>query len=295
MVTLEAPSAHVFRRSGFVRCLYLCMAVLIAAAMPGWGQVDAKKKKSKATPPRPATSAEQQAVQRLLVIPEAGDGIIRLPLRFVILRNLPVTVKGVKLDSWTTSNHLARVVVPELNRIWRPARIEWALEAVIDQSISAAEVAAKQPDLQTILTNPASDEDGDMSGRNDLIRKFFDPTLAHPVAHTIHLFPYHGPQGQGFAVLGGNVAYLCEWTDRPSRGTRPPQRMLLVEPPPFVIGSLGRTCAHEAGHLLKLKHATEPGGIMGGPKRDYALVPTEITTAREAALQRAQRIKEWAK
>jgi len=271
------------------------MAVLIAAAMPGLGQVDAKKKKSKAAPPRAATPAEQEAVQRLLVIPEAADGVIRLPLRFVILRNLPVTVKGVKLGSWVTSNHLAQVVVPELNRIWRIARIEWALESVVDQSIGVADAAAKQSDMQAILKSPATDESGEKSGRNDLIRTFFDPALAHPVAHTIHLFPYHGPMGQGFAVLGGNVAYLCEWTDRPSRGTRPPQRMLLTEPPPFAIGSLGRTCAHEAGHLLKLVHATEPGRLMGGPKRDYALVETEITTARETALQRARRIQEWVK
>lgn len=271
------------------------MAVLIAVAMPGWGQVGAQKKKSKATLPRPATPVEREAVQRLLVIPAATNGLIRLPLRFVILRGLPVTVKGVKLDSWITSNQLARVVVPELNRIWRPARIEWALESVVDQFLSAAEIAAKQPDLQTILSSPATDEDGEKSDRNPLIKAFFNPALAHPVAHTMHLFPYHGPQGQGFSFLGGNLAYLCEWTDRPSRGTRPPQRMLLVEPPPFVIGSLGRTCAHEAGHLLKLKHATEPGGIMGGPKRGYTLWPAEIATAREAALQRARRIQVWAK
>ena len=269
------------------------MAVLIADAMPGWGQEKTQKKKSKAAPPRAATPAEREVVQRLLVIPEATNGVIRLPLRFVILRGLPVTVKGVKLDSWITSNQLARVVVPELNRIWRPARIEWALEAVVDQSISAAEVAAKQKDLQAILTSPAADEDGEKSDRNPLIRTFFDPALAHPVAHTMHLFPYHGPQGQGFSLLGGNLAYLCEWTDRPSRGTRPPQRMLLVEPPPFVIGSLGRTCAHEAGHLLKLKHATEPGGIMGGPQRGYTLWPVDPNRASEGADKVFQRIYDW--
>jgi len=275
------------------------MAVLLAMAMPGWGQAEVKKAKGKAAPARAATPAEQEAVQRLLLIPENTNGLIRLPLRFVILRGLPVTVKGVKLDSWITSNQLARVVVPELNRIFRPARIEWALESVVDQFISPAEVAAKQKDLQTILTSPATDEDGEKSDRNPLIRTFFAPALAHPVAHTMHLFPYHGPQGQGFSLVnsnvGGHLAYLCEWTDRPSRGTRPPQRTLLVEPPPFVIGSLGRTCAHEAGHLLKLKHATEPGGIMGGPKRGYALVKTEITTAREAAFQRARLVQAWAK
>lgn len=70
------------------------------------------------------------------------------------------------------------------------------------------------------------------------------------------------------------------WTDKPSRGRKPPQQVKLLEPQPFAVGSLSRTIAHELGHIVGLRHPnkaqqTRFGRLMGGRK------PGENLTRRE--------------
>ncbi len=39
-------------------------------------------------------------------------------------------------------------------------------------------------------------------------------------------------------LIGGNQAVIGVWTDKPSRGKKPPVKTLLVEPEPMKVGSL---------------------------------------------------------
>ena len=148
--------------------------------------------------------------------------------------------------------------------------------------------------------NSARDESGHADPKQvPLIQSFFNPKFSHPVIQNLHLFPFLGSTSQGVAKGGGNWACAGLWTDKPSRGTRAPERTLLVEPLPFRIGSLARTCAHELGHNLKLVHpdkgADSPvARLMGGRRHGYELTAEEIATARVAALARAQQIQAWA-
>ena len=88
--------------------------------------------------------------------------------------------------------------------------------------------------------------------------------------------------------MGGRQAVIGVWTDKPSHGKNPPVKTLLIEPEPMKVGSLARTIAHELGHNLGLAHPPkgEPspvGRLMGGGKQGYALMPAEITKARQTA------------
>lgn len=212
---------------------------------------------------------------------------IRLPLRIVVCRGITMTKRDVAMDSWVTKEEIAKTVVPELNRIWSQAGIEWTIESIVENPIGAQVQEAAEDSIQTILNSRRGDTNEPDKNRTKAIKSFFDHTKDHPVAHTLHFFPYLGSTYQGFADIGGTQSYLGLWTDKPSGGTNPPQRVLLAEPLPMKIGSLGRTMAHELGHNLGLHHPDKknspPGLLMGGSKQGYLLTPEQIATARATA------------
>jgi hypothetical protein len=78
---------------------------------------------------------------------------------------------------------------------------------------------------------------------------------------------------------------LGQWTDKPSRGKRPPEKCLLVERGDFKQGSFSRTAAHELGHILGLKHPDAPPlhRLMGGGNPGNELTDEEKALARKTA------------
>ena len=63
-------------------------------------------------------------VAKLTEIPKDSDGIIRLPLRVYIITDIELEQKGVRMSSWVAPMDIDRVVLPEINRIWKAAGIE---------------------------------------------------------------------------------------------------------------------------------------------------------------------------
>jgi hypothetical protein len=197
-----------------------------------------------------------------------------------------MTVKGQAMEVWVTPADLGGPVLAEVNRIWKPANIQFVIER------AQAEPLLKPANFNDLLRSVENAKRGEEevagSGRTSNIAKLLDPEQRHPTAHNVYLLPYLGATYQGYAAIGGRQVVVGVWTDKPSRGKHPPVKTLLVEPEPMKVGSLARTVAHELGHNLGLAHPPkgEPSPVarlMGGGKQGYALMPDEIAKARRTA------------
>ena len=238
-----------------------------------------------------------QQIAALVKVPEDADGLIRLPLRVYIVNGVVLKKDGVEMRTWVTPKDVEQTLMPEINRIWKPAGIQWELESVVDRPI--AQIPNQLEALRYV-----QDSERMSSGKQDPKRVAFINALSsskeqHPVIHNLFLFPYLGSTYQGFAPLPGNTAFCGVWTNKPSGGKKPPQQTLLTEELPMKIGSLARTTGHELGHSLGLNHPdkatqTEFQRLMGGKDQGYRLIPEEVELARKTALQRAKKIQQWA-
>lgn len=226
---------------------------------------------------------------------KADKKLIQLPLKVYIITDIELEQKGVKMNAWLTKNEFRDVVLPEINRIWKPAAIEWTLDSIEEQP------AKKLPDREKAITY-IQNAKRDQNGKSDPVRMpkiyaFCGKENKHSTFHNLYLFPYMGQTSQGNAAIKGNNAVVSLWTDKPSGGIRPPEKVLLKENGPFKIGSLARTSAHELGHNLGLLHPnkktqTRFSRLMGGTKQGYNLVPEEIALARKTANERLKIIQQ---
>lgn len=242
-------------------------------------------------------------ITKLVRVPESERGLIQLPIRFQIIKDIELTQKGVKMSTWVTAKEVKHIILPEINRIWRPAGIVWALESIVERSANSL---ANHDEGITAIQNAKRDENGKSDpARAQFIKAYCADESGHAAINNVYLFPYLGQTSQGFAGFGGNYAYVGVWTDKPSGAKKPPQKSLLRERLPFKIGSIARTCSHELGHNLMLSHpakdAASPkktsrsksGRLMGGARHGYELTIEEMLKAREAAKFRGKRILEW--
>lgn len=218
--------------------------------------------------------------------PPDDEALLTLPIRFHVTQGATMTVKGQKMDVWVQPSDLTGPVLEEVNRIWKPANIQFTVErAQVEPLLQPADFAEL---LKSIENAKRGDDEQSGSKRTDNIAKLLDPARRHPTALNVYLLPYIGGTYQGYARLGGKQAVVGVWTDKPSRGEKPPVKTLLVEPEPMKSGSLARTIAHELGHNLTLVHPDKSvespvGRLMGGRKQGYALTPEEIAKARRSA------------
>jgi hypothetical protein len=227
------------------------------------------------------------SVRAALAKPRAPDNaLLTLPIRFHLTQGATMTVKGQAMEVWVKPDDLTGPVLAEINRIWKPANIQFTIERAQVEPL----LKPKKFDelIKNIEDSKRGDEEQNGSLRTASIAKLLDPAQLHPSAHNVYLLPYIGSTYQGYAQLGGTHAVVGVWTDKFSRGEKPPVKTLLVEPSPMKVGSLARTIAHELGHNLGLVHPDKAerspiGRLMGGRNQGYELIPAEIATARETA------------
>ncbi len=235
-------------------------------------------------------------VAGLTQIPDDPNGIIQLPLRVHIINNIVLEQKGVKMTTWISPQEFESVILPEINRIWKSARIEWSIESIIEQA--AAEVPNREADIiyiQNAKRNAAGKSD---PARMPKIHAFCDKPNGHPAINNLYFFPYLGQTSQGNASMGGNFAVVGVWSDKHLKGLRPPEKFLLAEKGPFKRGSIGRTCSHELGHNLGLGHPdqktqTQFDLLMGGKNAAYDFTEEQIVSARKTAIERAEKVLKW--
>lgn len=217
---------------------------------------------------------------------------ITLPIRFHLTQGAKMTVKGQVMETWVQPADLTGTVLAEVNRIWKPAGIQFVVERAQAEALLKPTHFAEL--IQIVENSKRGEEEVAGSGRTAAIGKLLDPAQRHPSAMNVYLLPYIGATYQGYANLGGNQAVIGVWTDKASRAEKPPVKALLVEPEPMKVGSLARTIAHELGHNLGLQHpdkleASAVGRLMGGGKQGYALTEEEIAKARKTAQKHARK------
>ena len=220
----------------------------------------------------------------------AAEPTITLPIRFHITQGAKMTVKGKVMENWVLPADLTGPVLAEVNRIWKPAGIQFVVERAQAEALLKPANFAEL--IQVVENSKRGEEEIAGSGRTVAIAKLLDPAQRHPSAMNVYLLPYIGATYQGYANLGGKQAVIGVWTDKASGASKPPVKALLVEPEPMKVGSLARTIAHELGHNLGLVHpdkseASKVGRLMGGSKQGYALTEEEIAKARKTAQKHA--------
>lgn len=217
----------------------------------------------------------------------ASDAILKVPLRFHIVTDLVMHKNGVTMDNPITPRDIERTLLPVINATWAGARIRFTLERIV-------QTPSLHPPQRDRLIAAIVDAKRNDSGKSDpkrirQLNKLVDRRQHHPGAINIYLVPYLGQASQGNAKPADRRIYAGAWTDKYQRsgGPRPAK---LAESLPFQQGSLGRTLAHEIGHILGLKHPDKKTQIhfsrlMGGKRPGYDLTPEEIAIARQHAMQ----------
>lgn len=247
---------------------------------------------------------ESERVAGLVQFPTESGGIIQLPVRFHIVKDVEMEKKGVTMKMWLTPKDVEQTILPEINKIWLPAGIQWAVESIIIEG--PGPIPDKEKALRYIAESNRETPD-----RTKRILSLLNQKNRHPVINNLYFVPFVGATSQGFALFGGGSALednsdggsrcvVGVWTDKPSGGIKPPQRFPLSEGMPYKIGSIARTCSHELGHNLLLQHPdkstqTEFKRLMGGKRSGYDLTAEEILLARRVASGRAKTILKWAK
>ena len=218
----------------------------------------------------------------------AYEKVIRVPLNFFIITELSIPKGAYNLTSWIQDGQIRKSVLPEINRIWKPANIEFYDKLIL---VRAAIDSPKKEEISEYLASAERDESGKsdperIAKLSELINfnEETDKTL------NIYLVPYLGEASQGHAQRKLRRAFIAQWTDKPSKGEQKPERFQMLEPGEFKEGSMARTIAHEIGHLLKLSHPekeeqTEFYRLMGGKQPGYRLTADEIERARKYALK----------
>ncbi len=207
---------------------------------------------------------------------EAGGPmeVLTVPVRVHLMSGLEFVEKGETLDTWVTPEVFTASVLPEIDRIWKAAGIQWRVVSVEVEAVKTG------PDLESILRRLEKREGVEIP----TFRRLFPETDRNPNVTDLYLVPSVG-RANGVALRGGRVALVAVW--RPN-GSKDHRRAPLVRSGPGA-SSVAKACAHELGHTLGLVHPEErfvERLMQAGPGTE--LTPEEIATAREGAAKRAE-------
>ncbi len=220
--------------------------------------------------------------------------LLELNLRFHIMQDIIIPhPSGINLDRWVSPDDITNTILPEMNAIYDQAKIEWIIDTIIledvvkdsnyDQSINYLATCVRDSEghsdparlpLLYSLMQPQNRSQAEEIGKN----------LFH-----IYIFPFVGNTSQGNAMKGFDCHTIVgSWTNKPSRGGTPEKFILTENHAYYDKGSLSRTCAHELGHVLTLRHDECPQDcLMSGGSNGYSLTSTQIAEARVEALIRS--------
>ncbi len=208
-----------------------------------------------------------------------------ISVKFYLVDDLEMTKDGVLMTNWLTSEIINKSIIPEVNKIWSQANIEWQVVGI--ENIKS-DPKGRQEAITGIL-NSSRDEKGIEKNREvrDLLALFplksEDKNLVN-----IYVVPFLGNTLQGITFPRHKRIVIAGWSNKFSHAKLPPQECLKVEDHDnFQRGSFSRTLSHEFGHILGLKHPEKSDPIihriMGGKVAGYELTEAERKMAWEKA------------
>lgn len=167
--------------------------------------------------------------------------ILILPLRIHLARGDEL---GCALDPETCRDQL----LPIVNSYWEQAGIQWMLNDVVEKHWSddgSIDMTALRTQIWSLNRDPATG----MMADKDVRRKIFLENLLpdHHLrmdTYDVYFFDLVGQQSQGCCI--SEATHTVIMGRRSTKGYHTP-----TERP---IECLGKTCAHELGHALGLKH-----------------------------------------
>lgn len=196
--------------------------------------------------------------------------VYTVPVRVHLITGAEFAADGTRIDLWLTPEEFTQEVLPEMNRIWQPAGVQWR--------VASLEV---EPAVKSRAATAALAEIKQQAKELGPVIRALLPAPAGSVRHVIDLYllPSIGA-ANGIAFPKDQIAVVGIWR-RPGKRAYHHAPLVLTEPP-YV--SVAKTCAHELGHNLGLKHPDPSlkGRLMiAGPGLE--LTPEEIATARSEA------------
>jgi len=249
----------------------------------------------------------------LLSSPVTGQETLNLKLHVHIMRDIEMRVKGESMtNDHISKENIANEVLPEVNRIWSQANINWELAGVYDEDAvkkGYRQIPAGYPKNYKKLKNIVEKARRDSSGKSDprrLIPLFLFMQPGNRIKPSefgqnnfhVYLYPFIGNTSQGNAMkkdkdTGNSLGFhtvLGTWTNKHNKG-KIPERVKIVEDwekwTKIKRGSLSRTIAHELGHVIGLRHKRCEGYCLMGPKHGYKLTNKQIRRATNIAKKRS--------
>lgn len=220
--------------------------------------------------------------------------LIELNLRFHIMQDIVIPHPGgIDIEAWVTPDDIKNIIVPEMNAIWDQAKIKWNIESIIEENV------VKDSDYDQKVNYLATCK-RDSLGHSDPARLPILYSLMQPEYRSveeelgknlfhIYIFPFVGNTSQGNAMRKFNWHTIVgSWSNKHNRGGIPEKFILTEDHNHFERGSLSRSCSHELGHVLTLRHNECPvDALMGGKSQGYLLAPAQIEAARKEAMARS--------
>jgi hypothetical protein len=211
---------------------------------------------------------------------------LRVPLNFFIITQISIHKDSLNLTSWIQEDQIRKYVLPEINRIWMPANIEFYARMIL---IRPALAPNNKHEITEYLAKAKEDHDANSDPeRIAMLSQLISFEEETSRTLNIYLVPYLGQATKGHAIRKERRAFIAQWTDKIRNEQSSPERFNLIEKGNFIEGSIARTIAHEIGHLFKLTHPelesqTVFNRLMGGNKPGYDLTADEISLARKYA------------